>query len=484
MAPILLIDDDPVFRETVKDILIDLGYECRAFASLTHGKRAVLENSFAVVLLDLFLPDGNGLYEIKYFKNSPAKPQVIVITAHGNPNEAAEAIEHGAWDYLEKPVTTETIQRLISRALQHRKQQDESSPPTLIQPNPIIGRSSTIKTCLQQVDKVAKSNTSVLISGETGTGKELFARTLHRNSHRSRHKFVVLDCASLQETLAESALLGHWKGAYTDARQNRTGLIKLADQGTLFLDEIGELPLTLQKILLRVLQEKTFLPLGGEKEQSSDFRLIAATNKDLRRMVERQEFREDLFYRIFAYPIHLPPLRERRSDIPMLAEYFTAQKCQEYHLAKKQLSRELLRVMSLFSWPGNVRELINVLDVVIKNGHSETTLYPQHLPTEIRSEVIKTDIEKGASHPDSSDKASLPCSSCPSWFNTGMHDFPTLKTLRQKTVASMEKAYLSILIQKSDNNPQTACILSGLSRARLYELLKKHGLSFAEQDSE
>lgn len=308
---------------------------------------------------------------------------------------------------------------------------------------------------------MAKSNTSVLITGETGTGKELFARTLHRNSHRSRHKFVVLDCAGLQETLAESALLGHCKGAFTDARQDRTGLIKLADQGTLFLDEIGELPLSLQKILLRVLQEKTFLPLGGEKEQSSDFRLIAATNKDLRRMVERQEFREDLFYRIFAYPIRLPPLRERRSDIPMLVEYFTAQKCQEYHLAKKELSRELLRVMSLFSWPGNVRELINVLDVVIKNGYSETTLYPQHLPTEIRSEVIKTDIERGANHSDASDKASIPCLSYPSWFNTGKHDFPTLKTLREKTIAGMEKAYLSILLQKSDNNPQTACILSG-----------------------
>ncbi len=484
MAQILFIDDDPVFRETVKDILIELGYECQAFASLAQGKESALENTYDIVLLDIFLPDGNGLYEIENFKNFPAKPQVIVITAHGNPNEAAEAIEHGAWDYIEKPVNIETIQRLLNRALHYRKQQSENSSYSLIQPNPIIGCSSNIKNCLQQLEMVAKSNTSVLITGETGTGKELFARTLHQNSLRAFHKFVVLDCAGLKETLAESALLGHCRGAFTDARQERTGLVKLADHGTLFLDEIGELPLSLQKILLRVLQEKTFLPLGGEQEQSSDFRLVAASNKDLKQMVDRQEFREDLFYRIFAYPIHLPPLRERNGDIAMLAEYFTAKRCQEYRLAKKHLSGELLHVLSRFSWPGNVRELINVLDVAIKNGYSESKLLPQHLPTAIRAEAIKSDIKNCSSDSVSPDKDSIPCMTCPSWFNTGTTEFPTLKSLRKKTIAGMEKAYLSLLLQQCDNNPQTACNISGLSRARLYELLKKHGLRFAEQENE
>ena len=481
MAHILLIDDDPVFRETVKDILIELGYDCQAYGSLEDGKNAALETTFELILLDIFLPDGNGLDEIENFKNGPSKPQVIVITAHGNPEEAAGAIEHGAWDYLEKPVNIETIKLLLTRALRFRRYQSKNSGYHLIQKDPIIGLSPGIKNCLKQVEKVAKSNTSVLITGETGTGKELFARTLHQNSHRAFHKFVVLDCAGLKETLAESALLGHCKGAFTDARQDRTGLIKLADRGTLFLDEIGELPLSLQKLLLRVLQEKTFLPLGGEQEQSSDFRLIAATNKDLKQMVARHEFREDLFYRIFAFPIHLPPLRERINDIELLAEYFIAKRCHEYGLAKKRLSRELLRVLARFPWPGNVRELINVMDVALKNGYFESTLLPQHLPTGIRAEVIKSDIGKGSKQFTEPSDPTLPCAHCSSWLNAYMGDLPTLKSIREKTVGCMEKAYLSLLLHKSNHNPQRACSMAGLSRARLYELLKKHGLRFAEQ---
>ncbi|MCF8039550.1 MAG: sigma-54 dependent transcriptional regulator [Desulfohalobiaceae bacterium] len=478
MANILLIDDDPVFRDLVRGILTHIGYTCRAVPSIAKGKELAFRKTYDIILLDIFLPDGNGLKEIKQFKNTPPYPQVIIITAHGDPDEAAAAIEHGAWDYLEKPITLQTIKLILKRALRYREHEKGNLELNLLQSQGIIGMSPRIKASLKHVEKICQSKISVLLTGETGTGKELFARTLHQNSAQAGHDFVVVDCASLHEHLAESTLLGHSKGAYTGAQQKRTGLIKLADKGTLFLDEIGDLDLSLQKLLLRVLQEKSFLPLGGDQEQFSDFRLVAATNKDLKRMVDQSQFRKDLYYRICAFTIHLPSLRERDEDIELLAEYFMSKSCKEYGFPEKTLSIELKRLLYKYPWPGNVRELINVMDVTVKNGHFESTLLPQHLPTDIRAEVVKANIRSGKRENNPPPAQPAPTYPCSALENNDPDYLPPLKLVRDKTISDMEKTYLQLLIERSDNNVQEACNISGLSRARLYELLKKHDIAF------
>jgi len=474
MATILLIDDDSDFRDSVQILVCSLGHECLAAADLKEAKGLLQEAALDVVLLDVYLPDGNGLEEIATFQRASGAPQVIIVTGQGDPDGAEMAIESGAWDYLEKPLTVTTLSRVLDRALRYRSYQAATTRQKILRDG-IIGSSRKLSACINTVGRVAGGKNNILLAGETGTGKELFARAIHRNSPRADRSFIVVDCTSLPENLAESLLLGHVKGTFTGAYEARSGLIKQADRGTLFLDEIGELPLSVQKIFLRVLQERRFRPLGSQYEQRSDFRLVAATNRDIGQMIEAGAFRQDLYYRLCTVKIDLPALRERIEDIRLMAPHFVSQACAESHLETKEISDELLDCLLRYHWPGNVRELINVVYASVDNALEEPRLYPEHLPLEVRSQVVKRAMkaDKRADGADPKPPSFAPPAALQGYSSKQL---PSFKEARRDAVSHTEAAYLRKLAEASGGDVKRACSLSGLSRARLYELLKKHGL--------
>lgn len=304
---------------------------------------------------------------------------------------------------------------------------------------------------------------SVFITGETGTGKELFASAIHENSKRSANNFIVVDCGALPETLAEGLLFGHEKGAFTGADRKHTGLLEQARGGTLFLDEIGDLPLNIQKTFLRALQEKRVRPLGAGKEVSIDFRLVAATNRDLETMVRKSLFREDLLFRIRAFEIRLPPLRDRREDIQEITIHIIHRLCQQYKMGTKGISQEFYDVLNGQEWPGNVRELINVLENSLASAIQDPIIVPKHIPYQYRATMIKgpsLDVKEGQLPGRDSDEES--------------HEkFPRLTEYRDKS----ERNYLYLLLNRAKGNREKACALSGISQSQLYTLLKKHNLS-------
>ena len=300
------------------------------------------------------------------------------MTGYGDPDGAELAIKHGAWDYIQKPSTMDAMTLPLVRALQYREEKKASKAMMILKREGIIGNSPKIRACLDLLTQVASSNANVLVTGETGTGKELFAVAIHKNSSRADKNFVVVDCTALPENLVESILFGHEKGAYTGADRAKDGLILQADGGTLFLDEVGELPLPIQKSFLRALQERKFRPVGGKEEIKSDFRLIAASNRNLDDMVRQGNFREDLLFRLRSFSIELPPLRERPEDIKDLAAYYTEVLCKRYEIETKEFSPEFFDVLTSYPWPGNVRELINALERALVNGRYERILFQKH----------------------------------------------------------------------------------------------------------
>lgn len=321
----------------------------------------------------------------------------------------------------------------------------------------IVGPCKQLADCLGLLQEAAASDASVLLCGETGTGKERFARAIHRHSERNHGNFVTVDCAALPETIIGSLLFGHAKGSFTDADQACVGLIRQAHGGTLFLDEVGELAPTLQKVFLRVLQEHRFRPLGEEAEIESDFRLIAATNRELRPLVASGQFREDLLYRLQALRINLPALRDHSEDIPALARHHLDLLCQKHGFAEKQLTPEFIRTLALYSWPGNIRELINTLEQVLVTTRREATLFAKHLPQHIRIQVARAALKTRRTS-EARTAATL----------------PSLQDFRSDIFSLAEKQYLARLVQQTGQNVSQACQLAGLSRSRYYSLLKKH----------
>ena len=328
-----------------------------------------------------------------------------------------------------------------------------------------------MRTALKQVAEASYGDTNVLITGETGTGKEVFALAVHKNSPCKARNMVVVDCASLPENLVESMLFGHIKGAFTGATENRTGLMKQADGGTLFLDEVGELPLNIQKTFLRALQERSFRPVGGNQEIRSNFRLVSATNRNLDEQVKKGLFREDLLFRIQTIMIHLPPLRERKEDIRELALHYITKICERRQTDIKGVTPDFLEALQEYHWPGNVRELINTLEMSINQIQSEKTLFIKHLPLHIRlqstrvSKKREADLMKGV--------------------GTGIQigkGFPSFKEYKNRVNENAEIHYIRELISASGNNVKEACRLAGVSRARLYQLLKKYNLSITSNE--
>jgi len=471
MDRILLIDNDSMFRETLRDSLTSMGCEFKAVETLENGMHEMLQEDYDLVLLDVTLSNGDGLKMISNIQSVRSFPQVIGITSKGDPNHAEDAIKNGAWDYVEKSISPAAMEALVKRALRHRAKKLQLAPKRALDRASIIGNSPRLHHSLEILAQATASTMNVLITGETGTGKELFAKAIHDNGLNAENKFVVVDCTNIPPMLAESLLFGHVRGSFTGAFESKMGLIKQAHQGTLFLDEIGDLPLSVQRSLLRVLQGRKFRPLGSKHEQVSNFRLIAATNGDMKVMVQAGRFRKDLYHRLSALNITLPPLRERMDDLGPLADYYIAKICAERGAPAKQVSDEFSRALAAYDWPGNIRELINILSSSIANAVDDSTLYPQHLPVNFRVHLARINFK--ADRPSPYEVIPQPDIK----EDLSEHKvFPSFKETRETTIRRMELCYLDELVNLCKGDMSKACQLSGLSRARLYELFRRHNV--------
>ena len=473
MADILIIDDDVNLCRMLQRKLVYLDHQASMAHTLGDGLRCVAHSAFDVVLLDVRLPDGSGLNALSNFQKSPSNPEIIIITGEGDANGAELAIKAGAWDYIEKPIPMGELKLQVTRALQYRREKDSAKLPVALKRDNLVGSSPQIKACLDVVAQSASSNANVFITGETGTGKELFAMAVHENSPCSDANFVVVDCAALPEQLIESMLFGHVKGAFTGADKSQDGLITMADGGTLFLDEVGELPLSIQKRFLRVLQERRYRPVGHRREIESNFRLISATNRDLDTLVREGRFRQDLLFRLRTFSIQLPPLRERREDIKGLLFHHIPNLCNYHGQKAKGYVPEFLAALEAYDWPGNVRELVNTLEKAVIAASTSPLLYPLHLPDEVRLHYLQ------ASNPKKEEVAVPHHSTGPAQASSLLSQFetfPTLKAYREKLLDQGEAAYVGQLLAICDNNILEACKMSGLGKSRLYALIKKHSI--------
>jgi two-component system NtrC family response regulator len=461
MARVLIIDDDTAFSQLLGKIVHGLGHDATLAYTLKDGLRESFTGGYDAIFLDVGLPDGDGLETLPKFRENPEAPEVVIITGSGALDGAEAALKNGAWDYLTKPVSKNNIILTLVRVLQYGQEKKIKPRSLVLDRMGIVGDSATMRACLEVLAQAAASDAPVLINGETGTGKELFAEAIHQNSRRAGKKFVVVDCASLPVTLAESILFGYEKGAFTGADRAHEGLVKQADGGTLFLDEVGELPLALQKSFLRVIQGRRFYPLGSKREVTSDFRLVAATHRNLEKMVQEGQFREDLLFRLQALTMELPPLRERREDIKSLTIHYLEQLCAHYGWVLKGFTPEFLEAMQTYSWPGNVRELINTLERTLAAALDEPTLFPKHLPLNIRLLMSQSKVAKEPKPADPSQASS-----------TLLKSLPSLRDYRE----NMDQEYFKALLSRTNGNVPLACKISGLSRSSLYSLLKKHSL--------
>jgi two-component system, NtrC family, response regulator len=464
MASICIYSGDELFRRDMVEVVHDIGHESLLLTSLEE-----LQDGCAVghdvFILDLILSEHVNGELFEKILGFPSHAPVIIVSEQSSCEAAESAITKGAWDYFQKPPPGDRFRISVQRAVEFSRR-IRSKKPLLLRRCGIVGSSATMGSCLQIVAGCAASDSNVLISGETGTGKELFARAIHYNSERREFSFVVVDCAALPDTLVESTLFGHEKGAFTTAEKMHPGLVRQAHGGTLFLDEVGELPLSAQKSFLRVLQERTFRPVGGATEIFSNFRLVAATNKNLGRMATLGAFREDLLHRLRTVQLSLPPLRGRESDIKELLQHFLDRICKKHGNDCKGLSQEVIDTFAGYHWPGNVRELINALECAVISAGKDPILYPEHLPTNLRVCCAQQALS-AANSPAFPRTASRP---------EKPEALPKLKEYRAQVLAEIEIKYLRKLLRISGNAIPKACEISGMSRPRLYAMIQKYGL--------
>jgi len=462
MPRVLIVDDDSLLCDALAVAVRQMGFEADTAGTLQEGLKKARTGDFDVVVLDVRMPDGSGLDSLPRFQECPSGPEVIILTGLGDPDGAELAIRCGAWSYIAKPPTLSTIRLPIQRAVDHHRGKRKILPLGLKRSG-IIGESRAMHACLDLVAQAAATEAAVLITGQTGTGKELFARAIHDNSSRAEEPFVVVDCAALPEKLVESELFGYERGAFTGADRRFEGMVRQAHRGTLFLDEIGELPLAVQKAFLRVLQDGRYRPVGGVKEVRSDFRLLVATNRDLEAMSASGEFRQDLFFRIQTMTINLPRLKGRDGDIALLCRHFVARQCHLLGLPARRASTDYLEALEAYGWPGNVRELIHAVEHSLATAMNDPVLVAAHLPTNIRVSLARSSVPERARPAG----AAAP----------GGGSVPPLRQVRLEAVAEVESRYLRELMAACGGDVPKACRLSGLSRARLYALLKARGLS-------
>ena len=368
-ASILLVDDEAKILAALAQALRSEGHEVVATACPREAQRLLAQRMFDLFVVDNLMPELTGLDLIRELSTQPAseRPQIIMMTAHATVESAIEAMKLGAFDYLQKPFEVDELLVVANRAVEHQRLQFQhryliSERDAEFNHYGIVGRSRRMQEVIRTSEVVAKSKSTVLITGETGTGKEMVARAIHYHSAQREMPLIKVNCAAIPETLLESELFGHVRGAFTGATNGKKGKFALADGGTIFLDEIGTMSPALQAKLLRVLQEREFEPLGSERTQKIDVRVIAATNRDLRQMVTDERFQEDLFYRLNVIPIHIPPLRERRDDIPVLVDHFVSKHAQRAGKRIDGLQPGVIATLQASEWPGNVRELENTIE--------------------------------------------------------------------------------------------------------------------------
>lgn len=393
MEKILIVDDEAFIRENLERILSEDGYQPISAPCPEEAIRIVTEEEIGLVLLDLNLGSSSGLDVLRAMREIDPELLVIIITGYGTVESAVEALKIGAYDYIKKPFKADAIHLIVKLALEtqslRRKVRRLSRDAEGIN---MVGNSPQLLQVFQQIREVAKHETAtVLITGESGTGKELVAQAIHNLSPRSVQPFVEINCGSLPFNLLETELFGHERGAFTDAKLRKIGLFEEADRGTIFLDEIGEMDLGLQVKLLRVLEDRKIRRLGGNRNIDINVRIVAATNADLKTAIENKEFREDLFYRLNVFPIHIPPLRQRREDIPVLLDYFLQRFSREFKKHIRSFHRETLDLLTRYHWPGNVRELKNVVERICIMHNSEV-IQPGHLPREIWGESPQSEV--------------------------------------------------------------------------------------------
>jgi two-component system response regulator GlrR len=445
-ARVLAVDDDRNLLDLIHMRLEASGYEVTAALDEYRALDFSREQTFDVAVVDLQLVEKNGLWLMEEMHRIQPDLPVIILTAHGSIESAVEAMERGAFTYLTKPFDSRELILQIERAREKSRMTGEITRLREILHerfdfSNIIARSESMRNILDQVGRIAATESNVAIYGASGTGKELIAKAIHTASQRKDFPFLAINCAAIPETLLESELFGYEKGAFTGAVKTSKGLFTRADKGTLFLDEIGDMPLAIQAKLLRVIQEKTFLPLGSDKPVSVDVRILVATNKDLKEEVKNGYFREDLFYRIHVIPIELPPLKERKEDIPLLVEHFVKKYSDMMGKKVQFVTPEAMQKLMLHDWPGNVRELMNIIEFGVAMASGDT------LTEELVFEV--TDEEDGV---------------------------PTFNQAK----AEFEKKYLRNLLKTTGGNVSRAAELAGKYRADLYNLLKKHDISPAD----
>jgi DNA-binding NtrC family response regulator len=369
MHKVLVVDDDKVLQQSVKQALEFHHFNVDVADNGKEAVSAVYREKYDLVVMDVNMPEMDGLEALVEIKKHDSSTIVLILTAYSNVSDAVKAVKEGAYNYLEKPISSENLVALIKRALKARSMVETTafSAPTLSLgedsgSDKFVGESNSMQKVFDIISKLAKVNTPVLIRGESGTGKELVAKAIHYNGPRKDNKFVAVNCGAISENLIESELFGHEKGAFTGADSRKIGKFQYADGGTLFLDEIGDISPAMQVKLLRVLQEKKFTPVGSNREITADVRIIAASHKPFEEMIKEGTFREDLFYRLNVLPVYLPPLRERKDDIPHLVNYYIAYFNNVHGLEIKSMSADALDAMKSYAWPGNIRELRNTIE--------------------------------------------------------------------------------------------------------------------------
>jgi DNA-binding NtrC family response regulator len=455
---IMVLDDEKAICESIADILGTEEYDIRTFTVPEEALEEVERSFFDLAFIDLKLPNISGLEVLEKIKDVSPDTEAIVISGFGSIETAVDAMRRQAFDFLSKPIDINHLEIITRRALEHRRLYAENvrlreTNEAIQSYAGIIGQSPSMQSVYQLIRKVSPTNSNVLITGESGTGKELVAKTIHFGSERRDQRFLPINCSAIPETLLESTLFGHEKGAFTGAVEKRAGLLMLANGGSVFLDEIGEMPMSLQAKLLRVLDERTYYPVGGSAPVEVDIRLVAATNQDLEECIREKRFREDLYYRLNVVEIHLPSLRDRRDDIQLLARQFIQRFIEEHNAHQiEDFSPQAMYLLFNYSWPGNVRQLENVIERAVALAEHSFIL-PEDLPEEVQI-------------PD-----------LPEVNFIGGIDSRPIQEARSIVISSFEKNYLVEVLKKNKGNISKSAVQSGLSRRAFYNLIEKHRIN-------
>ncbi len=450
MQTILIVDDEADIRSTLQGVLEDEGYKTLLAASAEEALESLRRKHVDIVLLDIWLPGMDGLDALPRIVESEDHPEVVMISGHGNIETAVRATKLGAFDFLEKPLSVDRMLLVLKHAIEAKRLRSENLEyKKQFQARSVIaGDSIPMKALRQQIGLMAPTNGRVLIYGESGTGKELVARAIHAQSLRKEAMFVEVNCAAIPEDLIESELFGHRTGAFPGAATDKEGKFEKADGGTLFLDEVGDMSLKTQSKVLRTLDEGRFIPVGEEEPVTADVRVIAATNKNLEDEISKGNFREDLFYRLNVIPFFVPPLRERKEDIPQLARLFVKEFSQTYNRRPKDMSEDAIEALLRYSWPGNVRELRNVIERIVIMNPTVSKLERKHLPTLV--------------------------------FRDGGRRSPTEFPSLHEARSAYERDYILKKLEENHGNVSRTAEILGLERSHMYRKMKALGIAVKE----